>query len=263
RTLSALRIARATNQLYTPRAFSSRTYTTRTIPPDEEPVNSNETNEGEAKHDSEASWISILENTTSAPWLYKFSPVPSERLQVAYTLLFQIVLYLTRPGETEQFLVVSCCFFSFPALSINQIIFGILQAFHTAPAPDDSEIGRARKAIGTILKAAVAQISSVPVNSPLRTDHTEVFDIFGALQVIHDTYLVDDEIVDLKAWSEFWGRTQPVVLELGMKLDEKGFGWNEEDLQYLTTRKEGAEATSEGDAEKKATEAEEKKEEKN
>ncbi|KAG6812704.1 hypothetical protein H0H92_001207 [Tricholoma furcatifolium] len=149
-------------------------------------------------------WISILENTTSAPWLFSTAPIDAEqKLFLAYTLLFQIVLYLSRPAEEggEQFLT----------------------AFSTAPASPESEIGRARVAVPTILRATVHQLSTVPLNSPTRTTHSDIFDIFGALQSIHDMYLMDD-IPDLQTWTAFWSRAQPVVIDLGMKLDEKGFG---------------------------------------
>ncbi|KAG5634049.1 hypothetical protein H0H81_003617 [Sphagnurus paluster] len=185
----------------------SRFYTTRTLPSDEDPKSV----EGETNVPTEEKkWISILENTVSAPWLFSLPPDHEQRLKIAYTLLFQIVLYLTRPAEAEQFLT----------------------AFATAPAPSESEIGRARKAVGTIIKASVNQMSSIPLNSSVRA-HNEIFDIFGALQAIHDMYL-GEEISTLETWSEFWSRAQPVVLELGMKLDEKGFGWSEEDLKELS-----------------------------
>jgi len=86
-------------------------------------------------------------------------------------------------------------------------------------------------------------LASVPLNSPLRTKHSDLFAIFGALQPIYDVYTVtadvdatsaDTEVQDgkdrarflgqLRAWTEFWSRAQPVLLALGMKLDEGGFG---------------------------------------
>lgn len=59
---------------------------------------------------SEEKWIAILENTAGAPWLSSLPPELENRLKLAYTLLFQIVLYLGRPMDPEkadQFLVVS------------------------------------------------------------------------------------------------------------------------------------------------------------
>ncbi|KAG6817502.1 hypothetical protein H0H87_008128 [Tephrocybe sp. NHM501043] len=153
-------------------------------------------------------WISILENTTSAPWLFSSIPDVEKKLILAYTLLFQIVLYLSRPEGGEQFLT----------------------AFETAPASSESEIGRARVAVPIILRAAVHHLSTVPLNSPVRAEHSDIFDIFGALQAIHDMYLTE-EISDLRTWSDFWSRAQPIVLELGMKLDEKGFGLPKDDVE--------------------------------
>ncbi|KAG6874516.1 hypothetical protein C0995_010427 [Termitomyces sp. Mi166 len=152
-------------------------------------------------------WISILENTTSVPWLFSSKPGPREKLMLAYTLLFQVVLYLSRPEGGEQFLT----------------------AFGTAPAPPESEIGRARAAVPVILRATVHHLSTIPLNSPLRRDHSDIFDIFGALQAIHDVYLTD-KISDLETWTTFWSRVQPVIIELGMKLDEKGFGFPEDEV---------------------------------
>ncbi|KAG6836237.1 hypothetical protein H0H93_009929 [Arthromyces matolae] len=162
--------------------------------------------ENDSQPDSEK-WISILENTVSAPWLFSTAKEDDLKLTFAYTLLFQIVLYLWRP-EGEQFLT----------------------AFATAPASTESEIGRARKAIPVILRAAVHQMSSLPLTSPIRTEHPDLFDVFGALQTIHDTYLKDD-IVDIETWSEFWSRTQPVIVDLGTKLNDKGFGLPADEME--------------------------------
>jgi len=218
--LKALRLTQITTawRSYTP---SSRSYTTQTQNPDEAQP------EAEAKSEPPSEeWISILENTTSAPWLFSVSPDPKQRLKLAYTLLFQIVLYLTRPAEAEQFIV----------------------AFSTAPASPESEIGRARAAVGVIIRAAVRQLESVPLNSPIRVEQADIYDLFGALQVLHDTYLFED-ISPLETWSQFWARAQPVVLELGIKLDEKGFGLTEDDWGDTRSAEEKAEKTSEGKSE--------------
>jgi hypothetical protein len=55
-------------------------------------------------------WLTVLENTAKAPWLNLVSQEHEQKLKRAYTLLYQIVLYLGRPqeeGKAEQFLVVS------------------------------------------------------------------------------------------------------------------------------------------------------------
>lgn len=87
-------------------------------------------------------------------------------------------------------------------------------------------------AVLSIARAVVHQISSIPINSPLRTEKHEIFDIFGALQAMHDMYLMDD-IADFKHWAEFWSRSQPVLFELGIKLDEKGYGFSMDELNAL------------------------------
>ena len=100
-----------------------------------------------------------------------------------------------------------------------------IQAFGSAIVPPDSEIARARKAVLAITRAVVNDISAVPLNSPLRTDNVEIFSIFGALQTLHDAYVVNGtEEGVLDNWGEFWSRAEPVVLSLGTKLDEDGFG---------------------------------------
>ncbi|KAG6840477.1 hypothetical protein C0991_006460 [Blastosporella zonata] len=147
-----------------------------------EPKKADSTPQDNSKAESEK-WISILENTTSAPWLFSAIPQAENKL-----------------------------------------------AFETAPAPAQSEIGRARVAVPVILRATVHHLSTVPLNSPIRTEHPDIFDIFGALQAIHDMYLTE-KIPDLETWTSFWARAQPVVLELGMKLDEKGFGLPKDDVE--------------------------------
>ena len=55
-------------------------------------------------------WINALENTAKASWLNLVPQGHEDKLKRAYTLLYQIVLYLGRPqeeGKAEQFLVVS------------------------------------------------------------------------------------------------------------------------------------------------------------
>ncbi|KAH0589564.1 hypothetical protein H2248_005300 [Termitomyces sp. 'cryptogamus'] len=164
----------------------------------------------EAALENEERWISILENTTSAPWLFSSKPGPKEKMMLAYILLFQIILYISRPKGGEQFLIAS--------------------AFGTAPAPTESEIGRARIAVPVILRAVVHNMSTVPLDSPLRREHSDIFGIFGALQAIHDMYLTDT-ISDLQTWTTFWSRVQPVVIELVTTLDEKGFGLSKDEVE--------------------------------
>jgi hypothetical protein len=77
------------------------------------------------------------------------------------------------------------------------------------------------------MQAVVQDISAVPFSSPLRSEKSEVFNIFGALHALHDMYVVNSsgEIIEAENWTQFWSRAQPVVLTLGMKLDEEGYGF--------------------------------------
>ena len=55
-------------------------------------------------------WIGALEATANAPWLFHLPNEKVDRLKRAFTLIFQIILYLGRPQEIEkaqQFLNVS------------------------------------------------------------------------------------------------------------------------------------------------------------
>lgn len=51
------------------------------------------------------------------------------------------------------------------------------------------------------------------------------FSILGALVPLHDMYIVHGEAPEVPVWSEFWSRAQPIILTLGMKLDEDGYGF--------------------------------------
>ncbi len=61
-------------------------------------------------------WLQFLESASKAPWLTQAPPHAEDRLRRAYSLLFQIILYLGRPlsndvkeveQATQQFLLVS------------------------------------------------------------------------------------------------------------------------------------------------------------
>lgn len=66
-------------------------------------------------------------------------------------------------------------------------------------------------------------MSSIPENSPLRQEHAELFEISGALQPLHDVYLANGD-PDAQEWIDFWSRAEPVLIALGEKLSESGFG---------------------------------------
>ncbi|KAM6497622.1 hypothetical protein JOM56_005570 [Amanita muscaria] len=152
-------------------------------------------------------WINALEATANAPWLFHLPNEPVDRLKRAFTLLFQIILYLGRPQE-------------------EGVAIQFLNAFHSAVVPPESEIGRARRAVANITRAVVHDISSIPLTSPLRGEQVRLFEIFDALQPLHDVYLENmrEGEVDAGEWSEFWKRAEPVLLTLGETLDQGGFG---------------------------------------
>lgn len=74
----------------------ARCYSTDQIEPDKIP---------------ESVFLEALETTSTVPWLWSLDKDPAERLKRAYSLIFQIVMYIARPKESEeagqQYLVVS------------------------------------------------------------------------------------------------------------------------------------------------------------
>ncbi|TFK64324.1 hypothetical protein BDN72DRAFT_723674, partial [Pluteus cervinus] len=117
-------------------------------------------------------WIEALETTARAPWLGMIPLDDGDKLKQAYALLLQTVLYLGRPHEGGED-------------AVNQFLF----AFQSLPVPPSSEISRARRATASITLAIIKNISSVPLNSAVRMNHQEIFGIFGALEVLGNTYL--------------------------------------------------------------------------
>ncbi|TFK33170.1 hypothetical protein BDQ12DRAFT_691592 [Crucibulum laeve] len=153
-----------------------RKYSTQ--PPPQDP-SSSASNASEKPSDSTSeippvAWLQVLETTASAPWLAHVPTDPADRLRRSYTLILQIVLYLSRPQQddgAEQF----------------------LSAFSSFPSPPYSEIARARRSVATLVDAVVRDISSIPPSplSPLRTQYPELFAIAGALEPLRDEYLGD------------------------------------------------------------------------
>ncbi|KAF8955341.1 hypothetical protein BDZ97DRAFT_1858331, partial [Flammula alnicola] len=149
-------------------------------------------------------WLLALENTASAPWLNQLAPDHEDRLRSAYILFFQVILTLSRPQDQEEAI---------------QFMF----AFDNVPVPPTSEIGRARRAVAIITRTIVNQISSIPLSSPVREKHPDIFNVHGALVPLSDVHLAEPDGA-VEDWKEFWARAQPVLLGLGEKLDEAGYG---------------------------------------
>ena len=156
-------------------------------------------------------FIQALENTAKAPWLHLASRTEEESLQRVYVLTWQIFFYLSRPQKGEDF-------------SSEQYLLDFIQA----DVPRDSEMYRARLAAVSILKAVRSNINSISQNSPLRKEQTEIFDLFGALTPLFDQHLPVGKDVSLEEWKELWETASPILLATGMKLDEKGYGFDQE-----------------------------------
>lgn len=82
---------------------------------------------------------------------------------------------------------------------------------------------RARVAVAKILRVVVHNLSSIPANSPLRTEKPDIFHVFGALLPLHDVYLVSDD-GEVDEWRDFWVKAQPIMLRLGELLAESQEG---------------------------------------
>ncbi|TFK64318.1 hypothetical protein BDN72DRAFT_881578 [Pluteus cervinus] len=121
---------------------------------------------------SPSRYIDALESTARAPWLWIIPPEDEEKLKRAHSLLFQTIMYLNRPLEGDKG-------------ARNRAWL----AFDFFPVPATSEVARARRAIASITQVIIKNISSIPMNSPLRTKHQKIFEIFGTLEVLGKTYL--------------------------------------------------------------------------
>ncbi|KAJ7124505.1 hypothetical protein C8R44DRAFT_734980 [Mycena epipterygia] len=120
-------------------------------------------------------------------------------LIVCYAIIHEITSYLARHGDDGA-----------PAY---------LSVFMNSEAPEDSDLDRARRSVGALTKKIVALFKSVSSSSPLRAEHSAIFALSAALENL----CISCDALDL-GWRDFWSRAQPMVLELGAKLQEAGFG---------------------------------------
>lgn len=111
---------------------------------------------------------------------------------------------------------------------LDRSIIPLIQDFEKAPLEEGTEIARARAAIRILVGAAIRDIHSIPQSSPLRVEHRELFDIFGAIAPLWDAFLMEENGLDQPAWGEFWSKGQYILITLGEKLDQCGFGYKEE-----------------------------------
>ncbi|KAJ7740577.1 hypothetical protein B0H16DRAFT_1464809 [Mycena metata] len=123
-------------------------------------------------------------------------PAPDERscLQASYTIIYEIMRYLARHGEGSE---------------------AYLSIFMNSEAPENSNIGRARKSVFQLTKHLVRMLSSV---GSLRTSQPVILGLVGALEPYITVY---DGEGDAQGWKNFWSQTQPVLLELGAQLSEE------------------------------------------
>lgn len=91
-------------------------------------------------------------------------------------------------------------------------------------ATANSNIGRARKSVFGLARLVVSTLSSVPASSPLWTRNPQIFALLGALEPTFMVYDEGPDAGDTHQWTQFWNRTQPILLELGSQLDQAGFG---------------------------------------
>ncbi|KAJ3573245.1 hypothetical protein NP233_g2549 [Leucocoprinus birnbaumii] len=210
--------------------FLTKNYSSNT-PGDQQPQESENANE---QHPEELPWIDMLESAAKADWLRSTPTDHHDRLKRAYSLLFHIILYLGRPltkdvqeaeAATQQFLL----------------------AFNSAPVTPESEIGRARYAIGLLTKTITNDISTIPDGTPIRTQHPQVFAIADALVPLCEVHLdgvvqevapTSGEVVDEGKWQDFWTKAQQVVLALGEELDREGYGISEELMKEAKAEQE-------------------------
>ncbi|KAF6755741.1 hypothetical protein DFP72DRAFT_847439 [Ephemerocybe angulata] len=165
-------------------------------------------------------WIEVLEEVSNGPWLTNTTSDEKVRLAIAHGLVYQLLLYLSRPiesaaGADEQ--------------SVADAHAQYLSAFAVASVPPTSEMARARIATAKLVKAVLNQHDSIPPTSPLRADaeNKKIFEAFQALKDMGDAHLTNNEGA-VEDWKEFWGHSQPVVVALVEALGERGFVLSQE-----------------------------------
>ncbi|KAL0948581.1 hypothetical protein HGRIS_011140 [Hohenbuehelia grisea] len=160
--------------------------------------------------------LGSMEAIAAAPWLDSVPPVLKDRMTSASALIMQVVFFLHQRPEAMTY----------------------LEAFEKADASPESEISRARHVVITYTRCIVRNLTSI-TDENFRAEHAGCLAVFGALVPAHDMYLLDLEkdensgryVVPIETWTPFWQRALPVLLELGIKLEEAGFGMTEEEAK--------------------------------
>ncbi|KAJ7618548.1 hypothetical protein FB45DRAFT_1007333 [Roridomyces roridus] len=125
-------------------------------------------------------------------------PDDAGRLIISYAIIYEIIRFLARHGEGSE---------------------AYLAVFMNSEASEESIFQRARNTILQGTQLLVSRFSGVPATSPLRNAHPQLFGLFGALEVLLMAHEVEPQ-----PWRDFWGRAQPLLLDLAAQLDEAGFG---------------------------------------
>jgi len=183
-------------------SLAHHAYSTFTLPPD-----------SPAPQPTPEMYLQVLETTVSAPWVAlehtaSDRATAEDRLKRAYSRIYQIFMYLGRP-------------------QVEEVAAQTLDDFEKAPLVEGSHVARARAAISVLVGTVVRDIDSIPISSNLRVEHRELFDIFGALLPLHDILKMEHHGIAQPAWADFWSRGQYVLITLGQKLDECGYGLQE------------------------------------
>ncbi|THU95697.1 hypothetical protein K435DRAFT_797921 [Dendrothele bispora CBS 962.96] len=119
----------------------------------------------------------------------------------AYLLANQIILYLAArpPAEVESFSAV----------------------IQSAVVDSESAIGRGRSGIVKITQKIVDTMSTLPLDSPLRTEHLEViqaYEKFGFLYQVYSDSVLRGDINDIETWSRFFTGIRTELIEFTVQI---------------------------------------------
>ncbi|KAF9516528.1 hypothetical protein BS47DRAFT_652047 [Hydnum rufescens UP504] len=104
---------------------------------------------------------------------------PERRLMRMYETLYIMFSYIKSNGDEEAGM-------------------HSLHDFEFKPADEGTDTYQAREAVVAIISSIVLNCSRIPLNAPIRSHHTQIFDILGAIVALHDMYIPDRRIWCLK-----------------------------------------------------------------
>ncbi|KXN81161.1 hypothetical protein AN958_05932 [Leucoagaricus sp. SymC.cos] len=165
-------------------------------------------------------WLSLVEAHACSPDLSTLVADHSTRLGRAFTLGYNINLFLTRPEGL----------FEVDAEERRKF----QREFVASRVPLDSEITRGRHAVALNLIAIAKNVMSIPSNSSLRQEDPIIFQLAEKMQTLIADYLQDvsqgvtpttSEIVSGgRRWGEFWLKAQGLAISLSNAIGEAGYG---------------------------------------